>query len=246
MEPGYELFHSTVAGRVILIGMQYLLNGGRNERGVLNYEPVLELYKQLDIKRVLFIVYALVEEDWQSYWKNSGPLFELPGMEMHALTLFDTDPKEIESELQWADYIYFPGGSQAVLLNRMHELGTHDILKKIIASGSLKLLGGGSAGAMVMSTQCIIGHRTVKSVQPGLDYLPGYIIDSHFSERNRLPRLMTTLEQWPQLQGIGLDEDTAALFDEHGTLQNVYGAGTVTICTTNNKTTYDQNYQATN
>jgi cyanophycinase len=225
--------------------MQLLLNGGRNERGVLKYDQVLSLYKQLDIKRVLFIVYALVEEDWQKYWKDAGPLFDLPGMEMHGLTLFDTDPKEIEKELRWAEFIYLPGGSQAVLLKRIHELGTHDLLQKIIASGSLKLLGGGSAGAMVMSSQCIIGHQEVKSVEPGLNYLPGYIIDSHFSERERLPRLLETLQDWPELQGIGIDEDTAALFDEKGTLQRVYGPGTVTICTANNKTIYDQDYQIT-
>ncbi len=227
--------------------MQYLLNGGRNERGVLKYPEALKLYRQLGVKNVLFIVYALVEEDWQRHWQRSGPQMQLPGFELRALTLFDNDKKQIEASLRWADFIYFPGGSQGALLERMKQLGADELLKKVIAEGNLKLLGGGSAGAMVMGEQCIIGHKSVTKVLPGLDYAKGYIVDSHFSERDRLPRLQSVLIEHSGCQGIGIDEDTAALFDENWTLHAVYGTGTVTICTNNKEThIYDQNSSFTN
>lgn len=224
--------------------MQYFLNGGRDERGVLKSDDSLALYGRLNVKRVLFIVYALVEEAWQQRWQDSGPMVEIPQMELKALTLYDTDPAAIAAALDWADFVYFPGGSQESLLKRIHALSTYELLNQKLASNTLKLLGGGSAGAMVMGGWCIIGHRTVNAVVAGLGYLPDYVIDSHFSERDRLPRLEAVLKDLPGISGLGLDEDTAALLSREGALQAVYGSGTVTVCGNTNKT-YDQNHRFT-
>lgn len=210
--------------------MQYFLNGGRNERGVLSSKESLALYKQLGIKRVLFIVYALVEEYWQDSWSKSQSLITIDGMELRSLTIYNFDTT-IEDAIRWADFVYIPGGSQGTLLRRMHELGTAEILTQIIQEDSLKLLGGGSAGAMAMGAWCIVGHKNVKNVIEGLDYLPGYIIDSHFSERNRLPRLQSVLLDFgdSRVIGMGLDEDTAVLLDDNLKITAIYGPGNVTI-----------------
>jgi len=79
-----------------------MLNGGRNERGVLVTPEALSLYKQLKIKRVLFIVYALMEDSWQSNWKDAGSLIVIPGMELRSLTTNDTDTATITEALEWA------------------------------------------------------------------------------------------------------------------------------------------------
>ena len=214
--------------------MQYLLNGGRNERGVLVYPEVRQLYERLGIKRVLFVVYALIEEYWQSSWHEASSLISIPGMELKSLTMYDTDSDYIADCLAWADFIYFPGGSQRVLLTRMQQLGTNKLLDTVVhnRAGQLKLLGGGSAGAMIMGSKCIVGHSIVKEVVPGLNYLEGYIIDSHFTERDRLGRLQAVLDGERGIKGMGIDEDTAVLFDDGLTPRAIYGPGTVTICDT--------------
>ncbi len=220
--------------------MRYMLNGGRNERGVLVSPAALALYKELGIQRVLFIVYALAEDFWQYSWKQAGSLIHIPGMELRSLTVHDTDAAAIAAALAWADFIYLPGGSQEVLLKRMQQLGTDQALSSLLTDGNLKMLGGGSAGAMVMGSWCIIGRDSVKDVVPGLNFLRGFVVDSHFSERSRLPRLQAVLQKLPDVTGIGIDEDTFIIINDTGELEAVYGAGTVTVCD-NTITIYDQN-----
>ena len=57
----------------------------------------------------------------------------------------------------------------------------------------------------------------------GLDLLPGFIVDQHFSERKRQERLVGAIAKNPSLVGLGLDEGTAALVK--GRSLRVLGAG---------------------
>jgi cyanophycinase len=61
----------------------------------------------------------------------------------------------------------------------------------------------------------------------GLGFLSGVVIDMHFSERGRLPRLLAAVARFPHDLGIGIDEDTALIVD--GNRLEVIGAGAVTI-----------------
>jgi cyanophycinase len=61
----------------------------------------------------------------------------------------------------------------------------------------------------------------------GLGLLPGVVIDQHFEQRNRYGRLLMMVAQSPQLLGIGVDEDTAAVVE--GDVLSVLGRGAVTI-----------------
>jgi cyanophycinase len=63
---------------------------------------------------------------------------------------------------------------------------------------------------------------------PGLGLMPGVIIDQHFAERGRMGRLLGAVAQNPRLLGIGIDEDTAVLFDGQRKL-TVLGSGAVYI-----------------
>lgn len=62
----------------------------------------------------------------------------------------------------------------------------------------------------------------------GLGFVPDAVIDTHFSERNRLSRLFSAVAQHPQKLGIGLDEDTALVLRRRQPAE-VIGSGTVTI-----------------
>lgn len=221
--------------------MHYFLNGGRDERAVLQYIESLALYSKLGVKNMLVIPYAIMEDDWQRLWHENKALFSVPGLRISSLTTYDTDKKLIAKEIARADFVYLPGGVQKTLLGRMEEMGTGQILRQAIQSGSLKLLGGGSAGAMVMGSKCIVGKKDVEAFVDGLGYMPGYVIDSHFSNRNREARLQSVLNDNPRLIGVGIDEDTAAVFTENFALQATYGAGTVSLYYPNKTERYDSN-----
>jgi cyanophycinase len=74
------------------------------------------------------------------------------------------------------------------------------------------------------------------SLGAGLGFLHRVIIDQHFSERQRLARLLSIVAQNPYLQGIGIDEDTA-LVVERGVGIEVLGEGAVTIVDGRNMST---------
>jgi cyanophycinase len=98
------------------------------------------------------------------------------------------------------------------------------------------VVGGTSAGASIQSSHMVAfgsGGSTPKQrmtqVAAGLGLLEEAVVDQHFEQRNRYGRLLMIVAQSPQLLGIGVDEDTAALVrKDTGTLE-VVGRGAVTI-----------------
>jgi cyanophycinase len=62
----------------------------------------------------------------------------------------------------------------------------------------------------------------------GLGILRNLVVDQHFEQRNRLGRLLAVVAQSPNLVGIGLDEDTAAVVFADQTFE-VIGRGAVTV-----------------
>jgi cyanophycinase len=62
----------------------------------------------------------------------------------------------------------------------------------------------------------------------GLGFVRRVIIDQHFSERQRLGRLLSVVAQNPYLLGAGIDEDTALIVRPGGGVE-VIGEGAVTL-----------------
>ena len=65
-------------------------------------------------------------------------------------------------------------------------------------------------------------------LKTGFDLLPGSVIDQHFRQRNRQPRLVGVLAEHPGYVGFGVDESTALLVD--GRNLEVIGDNLVTVC----------------
>ena len=82
---------------------------------------------------------------------------------------------------------------------------------------STMIVGGDAPGVSTASVQ----------TGPGLQFLPGVLIDMHFAERGRLNRLLSAVALYPHELGLGIDEDTAILAD--GTHFEVLGSGSVTV-----------------
>ncbi|MGB0524985.1 MAG: Type 1 glutamine amidotransferase-like domain-containing protein [Flammeovirgaceae bacterium] len=66
-----------------------------------------------------------------------------------------------------------------------------------------------------------------------VNILPNYIVDSHFIERGRFPRLISFMGNWKQTEGesiggIGVDDQTAFCIDDQG-IGTAYGNGAVSV-----------------
>lgn len=223
--------------------MVFMLNGGRDERGVMNGTEAHTLYESLGIERMLLIPLAIMETHWQIFWRTNPNFIQSKQFATKSITTFDS-AEDIQQKLTWADAIYFPGGSPNTLLTRIDERHILPLIDLRKSSGHLKLIAGGSAGAMVMGEYCIIGHTNVKNILPGLSLLPNYMIDSHFSNRNREPRLLEQLASRKHAIGLGIDEDTAVLLNTNMDIQHVFGAGDAYQYKEGKCIKYDQGYTA--
>ncbi|WP_377321515.1 cyanophycinase [Rhodanobacter ginsengisoli] len=145
----------------------------------------------------------------------------------------DTEEKSRLERLDRASGIFFTGGNQ-LRLSTM--LGGTPVAQRIRALNARGVhVGGTSAGASILSEHMIAFGKeglspTAGSVRlaPGLGLTNRFIIDQHFSQRDRLGRLMAALAYNPYAVGIGLDEDTAAFIRPDNTLE-VVGSGAVTV-----------------
>ncbi len=130
--------------------------------------------------------------------------------------------------------IFLTGGDQLRLCSLL--AGT-SLMNQIIAKAQQRKisLAGTSAGAAVMGHYMISGgssaespNRALVDMSTGLSIIPEVLVDQHFYNRNRLARLLSAIALYPSLLGIGIDEDTCAMFEDDDTIQ-VIGKGTVTI-----------------
>jgi cyanophycinase len=143
---------------------------------------------------------------------------------------------ELVEQLDRATGIFMTGGNQLKLSTVI--AGT-PFADAIVAARSRGVtIGGTSAGASIQSSHMVAfgpGGSTPKQrmtqVAAGLGLVENCVIDQHFAQRNRYARLLMIVSQSPQLLGMGVDEDTAAVITqtEEGEMLRVVGRGSVTL-----------------
>ena len=145
----------------------------------------------------------------------------------------DCNNPEFAERCEKASGIFITGGNQLRLSAILGGSDVAQTIRRINARGVP--VAGTSAGASIMSEHMMAGGEPDSSpseggavLAPGLGLTNAAIIDQHFSERNRLGRLLSAIALNPFLLGMGIDEDTAAFIDSHGVLE-VIGSGTITI-----------------
>jgi cyanophycinase len=144
----------------------------------------------------------------------------------------DANSPDVEPLLRDATGIFFTGGDQERITAVLGGTATDSILQALVATGTV-VLAGTSAGAAMMSATMIVegdSHgvsRSAVRTGPGLEFLPGVLIDQHFAERGRMNRLLSAVALYPHELGLGIDEDTAILTD--GDRFEVLGRGAVTV-----------------
>jgi cyanophycinase len=139
----------------------------------------------------------------------------------------------VAKELSKATGIFMTGGDQNKIVGILRGTAALSAIQTAYANGAT--VGGTSAGASAMSDPMIGGglvgslaRSGMVKLQGGLGLTTTLLVDQHFHQRNRLGRLLTAVMSYPNMLGVGVDEDTAALVTDDGKL-SVIGRGTVTI-----------------
>jgi cyanophycinase len=128
--------------------------------------------------------------------------------------------------LTMATGVWIAGGDQALLIDAYRGTAVERELRHLLARGGV--IGGTSAGAAVMSDPMIRGGNPVAELGKGFGFLPGALVDQHFSERQRLPRLQGAVGRYPGYLGLGIDEQTAVVVQ--GRIATVLGNRQVHVC----------------
>jgi cyanophycinase len=145
----------------------------------------------------------------------------------------DANSDLIASMIRQATGIFMTGGNQMRLAAIIG--GTRAM--KLILERNLQsaVVAGTSAGASILSSHMVAFGSSGNSPKQrmaqmiaGFGLVPGAIIDQHFRQRDRLGRLLMMVASNPSLLGVGVDEDTAAIFTSDGCLE-VLGRHSVTI-----------------
>lgn len=168
--------------------------------------------------------------------ENYIRVFERLGAE--DVRIIDTETREDASSstaleaVKKATGVFFTGGDQARITNTLKDTELDKAIHQRYSEGIV--VGGTSAGAAVMPDVMIVEGDSetnprieIVEMGPGMAFLPGVVIDQHFSQRGRLGRLISALAQQPAVLGFGIDENTAMVVTD--SQFEVIGEGCITV-----------------
>jgi cyanophycinase len=132
--------------------------------------------------------------------------------------------------IRQATGIFVTGGDQVALMAHLRRHDLVDLIRETVRDGAV--YAGTSAGASAVSRRMIAGttdeHGNESiAIHEGLGLIPDVIVDQHFGERQRLPRLVVAARK-ENLRGVGIDENTAMIWTADGATL-VHGTGEVTV-----------------
>lgn len=152
------------------------------------------------------------------------------------LTVVHTrDPVEADTEvfvrpLRRARAVWFTGGRQWRIADSYLGTLTEEAFRQVLERGGV--IGGSSAGASIQGSLLVRGDTESNTVMlgdhlEGFGYLRNVGIDQHLLRRNRQFDMLEVIAAYPDLLGIGLDENTAIVVQGDGF--EVMGQGYVAI-----------------
>jgi cyanophycinase len=215
------------SGTLILIG------GGEDKKGemvILN-----EFVRLCGGKKANIIIITAAAQESKEVGQEYTKIFK----SLHAHADFievkqreDTVNEKSLTAIKNATGVFFNGGDQLLITTALGGSSMEKLLKSRHKEGMV--IGGTSAGAAMMAHSMIVRGETNAMAQfrnvelgPGLDFLPGVVIDTHFSERGRFARLLLAVAHYPQDLGLGIDRNTGMVVKNEEF--EVIGEGTVTV-----------------
>lgn len=156
---------------------------------------------------------------------------------VHVMYINDQDEADDEANVKRidkADGVLFTGGNQVNIMEKFLDTKLIQRLQHRYQNDDF-VIAGTSAGAMAMARLTIKEGKSAESLikgmvetEKGLSFLPEAVIDTHFMQRSRLPRLAEALLRNPGLLGIGLCIDSGVVITG-GNVMRAIGSGGVFI-----------------
>ena len=148
------------------------------------------------------------------------------------LTRESADAPALAAEVARARAFFFTGGDQLKITSKIAGARLHTAIDDLYARGGT--VAGTSAGASALGQIMPVStvqdeHRVAAAYQllAGLGLIQNVIVDQHFAQRGRMGRLIAGVAESPRLLGIGIDENTALVWQRDAF--DVIGQGAVYI-----------------
>jgi cyanophycinase len=222
--------HGPSTGSLLIIG------GNEDREGEMTIlQRFLALSGGLDSPiAVITTASEIPDEVWDQYRTAFSHLGARKLSHIHFNSREDAaDPEQLRG-LTDAGGIFFTGGAQDRLLAFTGNTRAHDEIRRAYLERGA-CIAGTSAGASAMSRFMLqYGRAELEpekgsiALGEGLGFIERIVVDQHFSERQRLPRLLSVVAERPELFGLGIDEDTALLVQPGRSLE-VLGHGGLTV-----------------
>jgi cyanophycinase len=123
--------------------------------------------------------------------------------------------------LDGARVVFFTGGDQLRITNRIGGTPVYDRICAMYQEEGGTIAGTSAGASAVCETMLVRGEEEQSArlgapliMAPGLGFVRHAIIDQHFAQRGRIGRLLGAVAHNPRVLGLGIDENTAAVFAE--------------------------------
>ncbi|RAM49523.1 MAG: cyanophycinase [Hapalosiphonaceae cyanobacterium JJU2] len=211
-----------------------IIGGAEDKEG--DCQILREFVRRAGSTKARIVIMTAATELPREVGENYIRVFERLGAE--DARIIDTETRDDASSstaleaISKATGVFFTGGDQARITSILKDTEIDTAIHKRFSEGIV--VGGTSAGAAVMPDVMIVEGDSetnprieIVDMGPGLAFLPGVVIDQHFSQRGRLGRLISALAQQPAVLGFGIDENTAMVVTDSQI--EIIGEGSVTI-----------------
>ncbi len=193
-------------------GALVIMGGGPGGRDVL--ERFVELAGGPSA-HIVVIPTAGGGEDYDANWPGLDRLREVGATNLTVIHTYDPAVARqpgFADAIRNASAVWIPGGRQWRLVDAYDNTPVLAELNALLARGGV--IGGTSAGASIMGSYLVRGDTRNNTImmgdhEVGFGWLRHTAIDQHLLRRNRQHDLVEVLERFPDLLGIGLDENTA-------------------------------------
>ncbi|MEQ8927544.1 MAG: T9SS type A sorting domain-containing protein [Fulvivirga sp.] len=241
------LFLILTIGKLNAQGKLMLVGGGseKNDSWSWSNQPYSWAVDQSTNKKVAIIAFSESSDpEWlPDYFKSLGAV---DAQNFVINTSEQANSTDTYNSLMEYDVFFFKGGDQSdYYLTYKNSEVQNAIVDKFNEGG---VIAGTSAGMAIISNPFYSAESGTlypdQALEDVLDskitlkddfisLLDGYIVDTHFVERGRFPRLIAFMTNWLDatdelVSGIGVDDQTAFCIDENN-VGTAYGTGAVNI-----------------
>jgi cyanophycinase len=181
-----------------------------------------ELARRAGSGRLVVCTVASSQPD--AYWETYERVFRGLGVR-HVWHLDVDNREEAKSErklriLDDACVVFFTGGDQLKITSTLGDSPIYTRLCEIFSEDGGTIAGTSAGASMMCETMLVRGEQEQSArlgaplvMAPGLGFVKNAIVDQHFAQRGRIGRLLGAVAHNPRVLGIGIDENTAAIFE---------------------------------